>query len=78
MGEITADAAVYKCRGCPRQFDSPADICQVEGCNLCRRCHVTALGFLPTGKQPHDHNDADQLGPELAKRVHGSSSKKNS
>lgn len=59
MAEITRDSRVYKCRGCPRQFDDSADICQVEGCYLCKRCHITALGFLPNGKQPHAHNDPD-------------------
>lgn len=61
MAEITRDTSVYKCRGCPRQFDSAADVCQVEGCNLCKRCHITALGFKADGKQPHEHNDPNMV-----------------
>jgi len=50
------------CRGCGRQFDEPDDdLCRVphglEGCNLCRRCHVTAYGQ----PQPHAFNDAELI-----------------
>lgn len=51
---------VTKCRCCPRHFNSPADLCQVDGCGMCRSCHVTAYGVT----QPHPYNGDDFLSPE--------------
>lgn len=51
MPEVTPAQTFFKCRGCPRVFDRVTDVCQE--CQLCRRCHLTALG----NPQPHEFND---------------------
>ena len=59
MPEVIPSQQILKCRGCPRQFDSTDDVCQVQlgqTCGLCRRCHVTALG-----PNAHAFNDVDLL-----------------
>lgn len=46
------------CRGCPRVFDDPhEDLCQVEGCGYCRRCHHSVYGQ----PQPHEFNQEDLI-----------------
>jgi len=55
MPEIKRETTVTTCRGCNRQFDSAADVCQVPACGFCHRCHITALGIT----QPHQFNDKD-------------------
>lgn len=64
MAEVAAPV-VLKCRACPRHYDNLADLCQVDGCYLCRGCHHTAYGVT----QPHQFNDANLLRPDVAERL---------
>ena len=59
MAEVKAPP-VTKCRCCPRHFDSLGDLCQVDGCGMCRGCHHTAYGQ----PEPHRFQDPDFLSPE--------------
>jgi hypothetical protein len=56
MAETQRDP-IHACRGCPRVFDEAEDICAVEGCGFCRRCHHTNYGQ----PQPHEFNQEDLI-----------------